>query len=252
MDIVEAITDKKDWDVEKDRTPYTLVDVNDLSTDQIFETYSKDNVVPVVAEWATLSTDFNETQLLKASESSEFALRRLSSPRLPRIESRFGSSRAKILAMVTFLLRGEVILYYGDEIGMTSSRQGKGDFNIDPMDWRAAESTTPTSEFYKNLIKIHNEMNQTQKDGGSTKFYTEAGVFAFKRETAKKFVVVTNVGGEKKVINIKKELDTTKKATVVSVTPGLVTPAKGDNVTVEEIALPPESGVVLELIPDEE
>ena len=42
-----------------------------------------------------------------------------SSPRLERVSSRFGNGRAYILEMVTFLLRGEVVVYYGDEIGLT-------------------------------------------------------------------------------------------------------------------------------------
>jgi len=41
---------------------------------------------------------------------------------MKRIRTRYSQDRADILAMTTFLLRGELIVYYGDEIGLESTR----------------------------------------------------------------------------------------------------------------------------------
>jgi len=259
LKIIESLVGSKDWKFEEGQSaPYTLLDLNDVSNEEVFDRYATGNIIPVHADWAALPESFSASELKNASDDSQhFVLRRLSSPRVKRLETQFGRKRADILAMVSFLLRGEVVIYYGEESGALENSPPKSGLEISHnyINWQTAQSS-PQLQYYKDLIQLHHNLDQTagNSDGGPTRFHTdsedEPGIFAFTRKAAKNYAVITNVGSQMQKVNLTTALAPPEKATftVVSLTPGLTAFKKGENITTDAISLDSETGIVLEIL----
>lgn len=73
-----------------------------------------------------------------------------------RLASKFAPGVASALQMVTLLLPGTPLMYYGDEIGLKDAPQSSGNQFLAPMQWNSSTNAGFTSESIKPWISINN------------------------------------------------------------------------------------------------
>jgi len=208
--------------------PYALLDVDGLNAKDSMSLYTGSHMIPILTDLSThLEPNFTAEDLKSHVDSvkSHFVIRRLSSPRMKRIALRFPKERADILTMITFLLRGELIVYYGDEIGLNDGVEAGGssiDVSIGPMNWRPDANGNKSLDFFQCLGRIHSSINQTEttSDSGTT-YVVKDGVFAFKRE---KYVVVANLNSNEVELDLQQNFGVSGNGTLHCATPNLSVP----------------------------
>lgn len=251
--VVKELLDFATWGLNGTE-PFALLDVDKLSPDQSIAYYTK-NIVPVSTRLAELNETFTAEDLKTALEETYQKLPkqavtwRLSGPRFVRPSKRYGSQdKADALAAVAFMLRGQVIAYYGDEYGIQNSPSDDLDVSQEQFVLSDAINNKDKTQYYSDLFKIHESLNQTNGEGGSSTFHTpNPSVFIMDRSVNEKsYIVAANFGEQEETVDLKSNLGE-NVASVSVVTPNLKTFKVNGTVSGPTIRLPKLTGIILAL-----
>jgi len=245
-DVVKKILDSTGWNltgsdgVERN-PPFALVELTDIDIQRTPTFYSETTAV-VSNSLADLGANFTAQDLKKAIEDTISATPR--NPvhwRLGSLSSRptqkFGRARSQALTLVAALLRGQLLLNYGDENGISAG----GIYQQQGFD-------KPDVTFLQQALNASAAMNQTEAGGGTTEYLIpedKPGIFVMKRSNENTYVVAANFGAEQAVAPLE-SFKGEATAKVIAATPNVVNAS--DYVgSSSEIQLPPNSAVVLEV-----
>ncbi|CAG7821989.1 unnamed protein product, partial [Allacma fusca] len=105
-----------------------------------------------------------------------------------RPSEKFGKEKSQALTLVAALLPGQLVLNYGDEIGLTAG----GNFKQKNLD-------DPSVQFFREILQTSAALNQTRAGHDSSEYITpndKPGIFVMKRSNENPFIVVANFGAE--------------------------------------------------------
>lgn len=111
-------------------------------------------------------------------------------------------NKVKLAAAVQFTLPGAPIIYYGNEIGLSQSK----DHNLVPdwkdryyremMPWEEEQQNLELKSYYQELIQLRNE-EPALRTGSYRELYVDDDVIVYERSNKKdQFIVVINKGAE--------------------------------------------------------
>jgi len=240
--ILEKLLNDKEWEAGEERSPFALLDVTGLTGKQALEDYAGKKFTPIVT--VELNPNFNAADLKSQFESKEnqYVLRRLSSPRTQRFNEKYSKERANILTMVSYLAKGELVVYYGDEVGLEQSgaAQNPLEVSVEPMKFDSSVDSSKLN-FYKELGKISKtNLKKSADEDVDIVVKNDTDILAFKRGD---IIVVANLGNQEETVDVKEFLKIEGAGEYHKILP---TPGQTfEEVSPGKFRLPGLSGVVL-------
>ncbi|CAG7823051.1 unnamed protein product, partial [Allacma fusca] len=101
---------------------------------------------------------------------------------------KFGKERSQALTLVAALLPGQLVLNYGDEIGLSAG----GSYQQQNLD-------EPSVQFFRQILQTSAALSQTRAGQDSSEYTTpndKPGIFVMKRSNENTFIVAANFGAE--------------------------------------------------------
>ncbi|CAG7817459.1 unnamed protein product, partial [Allacma fusca] len=219
------------------KVSHLIEDLNELNN-QSAMVNQPSNAIVVKEILDSSNWNFNGTQDLRKAIENTMSV----APRNPvhwqvgsltsRPSTKFGKERSQALTLVAALLPGQLVLNYGDEIGLSAGGSYQ-ELNLDD----------PSVQFFRQTLKA--SIAQTRHGSGTSQVVTtksNPGMFLMKRYFAENaFIVAVNFGAEQASFSLESFKDS---ANVVVATPNS---AVEKTVTAWEIQLPTNSAVALEV-----
>ncbi|WP_084374906.1 type I pullulanase [Neobacillus soli] len=120
-----------------------------------------------------------------------------------------GDVKKMELAVATqFTLPGSPIIYYGDEVGLSMSKDPnsvtdwKDRYYREMMPWAAADQNTALTNHYKNMIKLRNDVSAF-RTGSFKSLLANQNVFVYERADEKgQYLVVVNKGENDQEVDV--------------------------------------------------
>ncbi|SFB16729.1 MULTISPECIES: type I pullulanase [unclassified Bacillus (in: firmicutes)] len=116
--------------------------------------------------------------------------------------------KLKLAASTQLTLPGAPVIYYGDEVGLSQSKDHnsvsdwKDRYYREFMVWDEAKQNQDLKSYYKKLISLRNK-EKALRTGDYQKLFADQNVLAYEREDETgKFLVVVNKGSENKEIDV--------------------------------------------------
>ncbi|MCM1211473.1 MAG: alpha-amylase family glycosyl hydrolase [Blautia sp.] len=115
--------------------------------------------------------------------------------------------KAQNLAMVAASLeltaKGQVIVYYGEEIGMTGANDYPWQTNRYDFDWSLVDDSNPVLAHYKAMLEIRNRYSEVLSKGSRTTLKTDDSVDVFQRSKGDTTLTVAlNISDEPKTVEL--------------------------------------------------